>query len=101
MEGSATKWILVAAGVVLVVGLIGTLRLRVGELGKGSPYFWQETDYNVAEKVLNEKFTGTSDMWIHVHAKGYEAILDPRFMMDVYQLQSHLLERDDVRYARS
>lgn len=100
VEGRATRWI-VAAGVVFVVGLMGTLRLRVGELGKGSPYFWPEADYNVAERVLNEKFTGTNDLWIHVHAEGYEAVLDPRFMRDVYQLQSHLLERDDVRYARS
>lgn len=101
VEGNITRWIFAAAGVVLVVGLVGTLRLRVGELGVGSPYFWQEADYNLAERVLNEKFTGTNDMWIHVHAEGYEAVLDPRFMMDVYQLQSHLLERNDVRYARS
>jgi predicted RND superfamily exporter protein len=101
VEGNTTRWIFATAGVVFVVGLAGTLQLRVGELGTGSPYFWQEADYNVAERVLNEKFTGTNDMWIHVHAEEYEAVLDPRFMMDVYQLQSHLLERDDVRYARS
>jgi len=101
VEGRAIRWVVAAAGVVLVVGLVGTLRLRVGELGKGSPYFWSDADYNVAERVLNEKFTGTNDMWIHVHAEGYEAVFDPRFMRDVYQLQSHLLERDDVRYARS
>ena len=101
VEGRATRWIVAAAGVVFVVGLVGTLKLRVGELGKGSPYFWPEADYNVAERVLNEKFTGTNDMWVYVHSEGYEAVLDPRFMRDVYQLQSHLLERDDVRYARS
>ncbi len=101
IEGRTTRWIVAAAGVVFVVGLVGTLKLRVGELGKGSPYFWQDADYNVAERVLNEKFTGTNDMWIHVHAEGYEAVFDPRFMRDVYQVQSHLLERDDVRYARS
>jgi len=28
-------------------------------------------------------------------------VLDPAYMNDVYQLQSRLLERDDVRYARS
>lgn len=93
--------ITVGSAVILVVGLIGSLSLKVGELGEGSPYFWPDAEYNVAEKVLNEKFTGTNDMWIYVRAEGTEAVLDPMYMNDVYQLQSRLLERDDVRYARS
>ena len=91
----------VASALIFVIGLIGTLNLKVGELGKGSPYFWQDAEYNVAEQVLSEKFTGTNDLWIYVRAEGTEAVLDPAYMNDVYQLQSRLLERDDVRYARS
>lgn len=89
------------SAIIFVVGLIGTLNLKVGELGKGSPYFWQDAEYNIAERVLNEKFTGTNDLWIYVRAEGTEAVLDPAYMNDVYQLQARLLERDDVRYARS
>lgn len=99
--GGGEKWILVTAGGIFVVGAIGALQLKVGELGEGSPYFWQDAEYNVAERVLNSKFTGTNDMWIYVRAEGTEAALDPLYMDDVYQLQSRLLEREDVRYARS
>lgn len=100
-DGKGERWIAAAAGLILVVGLAGAMNLKVGELGEGSPYFWQDAEYNVAERVLNEKFTGTNDMWIYVRAEGTEAVLDPMYMNDVYQLQSRLLERDDVRYARS
>jgi predicted RND superfamily exporter protein len=101
VDGRGGRWITAAAGGIFVVGSIGALNLKVGELGKGSPYFWQDAEYNIAEQVLNEKFTGTNDLWIYVRGEGTEAVLDPRYMNDVYQLQSRLLERDDVRYARS
>lgn len=101
VDGQGGRWIAVAAAVIFVVGLSGALNLQVGELGEGSPYFWQDAEYNVAEQVLNEKFTGTNDLWIYVRAEGTEAVLDPAYMNDVYQLQSRLLERGDVRYARS
>lgn len=95
------RWITAAAAVIFLVGLTGALRLQVGELGEGSPYFWGDARYNIAEKVLNQKFTGTNDLWIYVRAEGTEAVLDPLYMNDVYQLQAHLMERDDVRYSRS
>jgi predicted RND superfamily exporter protein len=101
VDGRGGRWIAVAAGIIFATGAIGALNLRVGELGEGSPYFWQDAEYNVAERVLNEKFTGTNDMWIYVRGEGTEAVLDPTYMNDVYQLQARLLERDDVRYARS
>lgn len=100
-DGKGERWIAAAAGLIFVVGLVGAMNLKVGELGEGSPYFWPDAEYNIAERVLNEKFTGTNDLWIYVRAEGTEAVLDPVYMHDVYQLQSRLLERDDVRYARS
>jgi predicted RND superfamily exporter protein len=55
VDGKGGRWITATAGIIFVVGLIGALSLKVGELGAGSPYFWQNADYNVAENVLKPR----------------------------------------------
>lgn len=103
VEGWSRKWVWAGAVALLAVGVVGSARLRVGELQQGSPYFWSDAKYNIAEKILREKFTGSDTLWIFAHGWSKEGrdILDPTFASDLYQLQMFLRERGDVRYTRS
>lgn len=86
---------------VLVVGLIGTTRVEVGDMEEGSPLFWSDSEYNRAEKVLNDSFLGTNPYMIHIAGGKPGVLADPKVVHAVHTLQKHLENRPDVGGALS
>lgn len=95
------RWpILVGTAAVLVVALIGTFKVQVGELQSGSADFWPNSPYNQAEKVV-EQMTGGNLYWINVEGDRTGALYDLKVIRDVNALQRHLDERPEVGYSIS
>jgi hypothetical protein len=100
---SLGRWrvpIVVGTGGVLVVALFGAFRVQVGELQAGSPDFWPNSAYNIAEAKVSQ-LAGGNLYWIRVQGQQPGALYDEKVMRDVNALQRHLEERPEVGYTIS
>ena len=97
-----SRWVIMGAGLIcLIIALIGTGRVKVGDLTPGSPNFWQDSEYNQASEVLDNKFTGTNVYSIYIAGKKNEDLWNVELARDTEALQRHLERRPDVGYAVS
>ncbi|MBI2877118.1 MAG: MMPL family transporter [Candidatus Tectomicrobia bacterium] len=96
------RYAVVAAGLVLLlVGAWGTARVEVGDLQEGDPLFWADSEYNRAEKLLNDRFSGTNPYWIYIEGNEPRDLLDPGLVREVNALQLHLERIPQVGGSRS
>jgi len=72
------------------LGIKGITRIVVGDNGEGSAILYPFSPYNVAEKFINEKFTGANPYYIFVEGKRDEALIDWRILKEMEALQSCL-----------
>ncbi|MBI2875839.1 MAG: MMPL family transporter [Candidatus Tectomicrobia bacterium] len=95
------RWaVVLAAGLLGLVGMIGVERVVVGDLMEGSPLFWADSEYNRAERVIN-RLSGTHPYLIHIAGGGSGALADPQTILDTNRLQRHLEERPDIKGSSS
>jgi len=99
--GRHNKIIIAFSALILIIGMMGSSRLTVGDVQKGSPYFWEDSKYNQDEHVLNEKFAGTNPYLIYIDAGEERGLYDPKIAHDVDALANHLRKRPDVGYVVS
>ena len=76
-----------------VLGIKGITQIVVGDNEEGSATLYPHSPYNVAEKFINEKFTGANPYYIFVEGKKDEAILDWRVLKEMDSLQRYLVAR--------
>ncbi|MDY6971256.1 MAG: MMPL family transporter [Thermodesulfobacteriota bacterium] len=97
-----SRWVVMGVGLIcLIIALIGTGRVKVGDLTPGSPNFWQDSDYNRAVEVLDNKFTGTNLYSIYIGGKEAEDLWNVELARDTEALQRRLERRPDVGYTVS
>jgi hypothetical protein len=95
--GKGRMAVIATSVILLVVGVIGLTKVEVGDMQEGSPLFWADSEYNRAEKLINEKFFGVNPYVIHIKGGKSSALADPKLILDVHNLKNHLEDRQDVR----
>ncbi|MCP4717809.1 MAG: MMPL family transporter, partial [Deltaproteobacteria bacterium] len=93
--------ILIAAVIIFCFAASAMLKLQVGEQQPGSPNFWQDSEYNQADRILNEQFSGTNLLWIYLAGQDRKDLLKPEVIAYFNDLQRHLEERPDINYTIS
>jgi len=107
LAGKATSggWrrtvILAAALIIFIIGVKAMGNLQVGEQQPGSPNFWQDSEYNQADRMLNEHFSGTNLLWFYLAGEERKDLLKPEIIAYFDSVQRHLEERPDVNYTLS
>ncbi len=93
--------VLAVASILLVIGIMASTRLQVGEQQPGSPNFWQDSEYNKGDRILNEHFSGTNLLWIYLAGEERKDLLKPEVISYFNRLQRHLEERPEINYTMS
>jgi hypothetical protein len=93
--------ILITALILFISGIFATTKLQVGEQQPGSPNFWQDSEYNRGDRVLNKHFSGTNLLWIYLAGKQQKDLLKPEVISYFNSLQRHLEERPEINYTIS
>ena len=99
--GKSRTRILACAMVLFVAGCFAATKLQVGEQQPGSPNFWQDSEYNIGDQVLNEHFAGTNLLWIYLAGEDQKDILKPEIITYINNLQRYLEERKEINYTLS
>ncbi len=99
--GPKRTGILVASCVVFVLALAATTKLQVGEQQPGSPNFWQDSEYNRGDRIMNEHFVGTNLLWIYLAGVEQKDLLKPEVIAYFNNLQRYIEERPEVNYTLS
>ncbi len=99
--GRSRTYILINSLILLIVGVFFTSKLHIGDLQPGSPNFWQDSEYNEAERILNKHFVGTNLLWIYLAGEEQKDLLKPEIISYVNELQWFLEERPEINYTLS
>jgi predicted RND superfamily exporter protein len=99
--GRSRAFVLIFALILFLFGIFFTSKLQVGDLKPGSPNFWQDSEYNQSERVLNEHFVGTNLLWIYLAGEEQKDLLKPEVISYFNGLQRHLEELPEINYTLS
>lgn len=99
--GRSRSFILIGAAILFLFGIFFTSKLQVGDLKPGSPNFWQDSEYNQAERILNAHFVGTNLLWIYLAGEEEKDLLKPEVIAYTNSFQRYLEERGEINYSLS
>lgn len=88
-------------GALAAVSLLGIARLRVGEVGEGSPLLWPHSPYNRAEAAIARRFCGANPGYVLVAGDRPEALVSWRALAAMDDLARRLRALPEVGYVVS
>ncbi len=97
------RWVTFGVFFILAaIGVKGSSMLVIGDNETGSATLYPDSPYNVAEKVINEKFVGTNPYFILVEGEGEEALIESDVLKEMESLQNYLQQKiPEAGYALS
>ena len=75
-----------------VISISGIKRIVVGDNSFGSSHLYPRSEYNQAEKFINEKFGGTNSYYILVDGGEPDSLIDSNALNKIDSLQQYLLK---------
>lgn len=91
---------LVFAAILLAVGGWGASKVVIGESEPGSPILYQDHDYNVSSKAINDRFPGSEELYIVAETDRKGGIKQPEVLKALADLQTHMLLDPEVGGAK-
>jgi len=88
---SAPQWILATGGAFLVMGILASSQVTIGEAEPGSPILYQDHDYNVSSKLVNDRFPGSEELYIVAEHTEIGGLKKPEVLHALEDLESHML----------
>jgi predicted RND superfamily exporter protein len=85
-----------AAIVVYVVGAWMASFVQIGESEPGSPILYQDHEYNVSSRVINENFPGSEELFIVARTEEVGGIKQPEVLRALEDFQMHMLYDPDL-----
>ncbi|MBI1987840.1 MAG: MMPL family transporter [Nitrospinae bacterium] len=83
----------------VLLTIVGTTYVVVGDLQEGSPLFWADSEYNIADKFVNQRFFGTSTYNVYIQGEKEKVegpLTEPAVTKQVAALVAHLEDRPEV-----
>lgn len=77
-------------GLVFTIGLYYASTITVGDAHSGTPLLWPQSDYNQAEKVINDDFLGTNRMFVVIEGERNDILKEPKILENLRQFQRHV-----------
>jgi len=100
--GKRARYVVFAVAIMLMVFYgYGSTKTTVGDAQEGSPYFFEDSEYNKDEYVLNHEFLGTNPIYILFETKerfGLHSVKIAKYL-DAFSKRLRALE--EVRYVTS
>ncbi len=88
--------------IVVIISIIGVKKIVVGDNSFGSSHLYPRSEYNQAEKFINEEFGGTNSYYILVDGGAPDSLIDSKALNKIDSLQQYLLNNvSEVGHAVS
>jgi predicted RND superfamily exporter protein len=94
------KHILLAALIILASGAYMSSFVTIGEAEPGSPILYQNHDYNISSKVINDRFPGSEELYIVAEHSEKGGIKRPEVLKALADLERHMLLDPEVGGAK-
>ncbi len=92
--------VLAAAVLVYVVGGYLSSFVQIGESEPGSPILYQDHEYNVSSRVINENFPGSEELFVVAHTEEPGGIKRPEVLRALEDFQMHMLYDPELGGAK-
>lgn len=92
----AAKNALWVAAFLLVGGWYFSSKVVIGESEPGSPILYQDHDYNISSKAVNDSFPGSEELYIVAETSEKGGIKRPEVLAALSDLQKHMLLDPEV-----
>lgn len=91
--GRTSRWVILGiSGITLVLTLIYSQGLIIGDTRPGSPLLWPEHDYNLSSIKINERFAGTNHLYIIFSGEKDDAIKNPNILSTMDRFGQYMRE---------
>src|SRR5262249_34700044 len=88
ISGGGTRYAVIASfSVFLIIGMIYSQRLKIGDVSIGKALLYNTHDYNVSYDKVNEKFVGASQLVILAEGARDGVIKDPQALQTLEKFQ--------------
>ncbi|WP_036552535.1 efflux RND transporter permease subunit [Neptunomonas japonica] len=94
------KRALSVALILLLSGFYLSSNVVIGESEPGSPILYQDHDYNLSSKAVNDSFPGSEEMYIVAQTSEKGGIKRPEVLKALADLERHMLLDPDVGGAK-
>ncbi|MFW1678108.1 efflux RND transporter permease subunit [Pontibacter sp. JAM-7] len=92
----AGRHALTLAALLLASGWYFSSQVVIGESEPGSPILYQDHDYNVSSKAINDSFPGSEELYIVAETRNKGDIKKPDVLAALSDLQKHMLLDPEV-----
>ncbi|MBI3249755.1 MAG: MMPL family transporter [Deltaproteobacteria bacterium] len=89
-QGTARSVIIGGFTAALIVGMIYSQKLKIGDVSIGKALLYDSHDYNVSYNRINEKFVGASQLVILAEGKQEGVIKDPQVLQAIEKFQRYM-----------
>lgn len=86
--------------IALLVGGYFASQVTIGESEPGSPVLYQDHDYNVSSKIINDTFPGSEELYIVAETDDEGGIKRPEVLAALADLEAHMLLDPEVGGAK-
>lgn len=99
-DQKSAQRLLILACVLLVGGGYLASKVVIGESEPGSPILYQDHDYNISSKAINDSFPGSEEMYIVAETAEKGGIKRPEVLRALADLERHMLLDPEVGGAK-
>ena len=92
-RSSGRMVVLVLFFVLTGLGIKGITQIVVGDNEEGSAILYPHSPYNIAEKFINEKFTGANPYYVFVEGKKEDALINWKLLREIESLENFLVSQ--------
>lgn len=94
------KQILITSVVLVTSGLYLASKVTIGEAEPGSPILYQDHDYNISSKAINDSFPGSEELYIVAEHTDEGGIKRPEVLLALEDLERHMMLDPEVGGAK-
>jgi predicted RND superfamily exporter protein len=92
--------LLSVAAVLFAAALLLGTRVPIGETAPGSPLLYEEHDFNVSSKIINETFPGSEELYVIGNTDEAGGLKRPEVVKALADFQAHMLTDPELGGAK-
>jgi predicted RND superfamily exporter protein len=100
--GRRGRWVVVGISAVIVaLGIQQAVKLPIGYTEPGSPLLWQDSDFNVSSRHINDSYGGNNELVVYLEGDHDDAMKDPALLGTLDNFSHYMLEQSQASGTRS
>jgi len=92
--------LLMATGLLFVIGGIYSTTVKIGEAEPGSPLLYPDQDYNMSSAAINTSFPGSEELYIIARTEEKGGLKDPETIKALEDFQNYMLDDPELGGAK-